>query len=82
MSNYVYLDNPYLDSLKALHKNTNLSLKGRIEQLNNVKLESSPLDIKLEPGLLQSNSYKEVLLTWLICAFVSPLFGYDSCRWS
>ncbi len=55
-------DNPYLDTLKALHKNTNLSLKGRIEQLNNVKLESSPLDIKLEPGLLQSKSYKEVLL--------------------
>lgn len=71
-------DNPYLDTLKALHKNTTLSLKGRIEQLNNVKSESSPLDIKLEPGLLQSKSYKEVLLAkaelanikWL-CARVS-----------
>jgi len=55
-------DNPYLDTLKALYNNTAVSLKGRIDQLNLVKLESSPLDIKLEPGLLQSKSYKEVLL--------------------
>jgi len=55
-------DNPYLDTLKVLYKNTALSLKGRIEQLNNVKSEFSPLDIKLEPGILQSKSYKEVLL--------------------
>ena len=55
-------NNPYLDTLKALHKNTAISLEGRIEQLNSTKLESSPLDIKLEPGLLQSRSYREVLL--------------------
>ncbi|CAN0515235.1 unnamed protein product, partial [Phaeothamnion confervicola] len=52
----------YLDTLKALHKNTVISLQGRIDQLNLTRLESSPLDIKLEPGLLQSRSYKEVLL--------------------
>ena len=55
-------DNPYLDTLKALHKNTVTSLKGRIEGLNLTRSESSLLDIKLEPGLLQSRSYKEVLL--------------------
>nr|QEQ13329.1 cytochrome oxidase subunit II [Ectocarpus siliculosus] len=55
-------DNPYLETLRELHKNTLLSLKSRIEQLNLTRLEFSPLDIKLNPGLLQSRSYKEVLL--------------------
>ncbi len=55
-------DNPYLETLKELHKNTLLSLTSRIEQLNSTRLEFSPLDIKLNPGLLQSRSYKEVLI--------------------
>ncbi|CAN0359168.1 unnamed protein product [Ectocarpus sp. 6 AP-2014] len=55
-------DNPYLGTLRELHKNTLLSLASRIEQLNLTRLEFSPLDIKLNPGLLQSRSYKEVLL--------------------
>ncbi|CAM9134749.1 unnamed protein product [Ectocarpus sp. 13 AM-2016] len=71
-------DNPYLETLRDLHKNTLLSLASRIEQLNLTRLEFSPLDIKLNPGLLQSRSYKEVLLAkselanikWL-CARVS-----------
>ena len=59
---YKDYDNPYLDTLKALYKNTLTSLEDRIDQLNLTKLESSLLDIKLEPGLLQSRSYREVLL--------------------
>jgi len=55
-------DNPYLGTLRELHKNTLLSLAGRIEQLNLTRSEFSPLDIKLNPGLLQSRSYKEVLI--------------------
>ena len=55
-------DNPYLETLRELHKNTLLSLASRIEQLNLTRLEFSPLDIKLNPGLLQSRSYREVLL--------------------
>ncbi|CAM9208929.1 unnamed protein product [Ectocarpus sp. 12 AP-2014] len=55
-------DNPYLETLRELHKNTLSSLASRIEQLNLTRLEFSPLDIKLNPGLLQSRSYKEVLL--------------------
>ncbi|CAN0575521.1 unnamed protein product, partial [Ectocarpus sp. 12 AP-2014] len=55
-------DNPCLETLRNLHKNTLLSLSSRIEQLNLTRLEFSPLDIKLNPGLLQSRSYKEVLL--------------------
>ena len=55
-------NNPYLDTLKALYNNTLTSLEERINQLNLTKSKSSPLDIKLEPGILQSRSYKEVLL--------------------
>ncbi|CAM9430913.1 unnamed protein product [Ectocarpus fasciculatus] len=55
-------DNPCLETLRNLHKNTLLSFSSRINQLNLTKLELSPLDIKLNPGLLQSRSYKEVLL--------------------
>ena len=55
-------DNPFLETLRELHKNTLLSLVNRIEQLNLARLELSPLDIKVNPGLLQSRSYEEVLL--------------------
>nr|AZJ13623.1 cytochrome oxidase subunit II [Endarachne binghamiae] len=55
-------DNPYLGTLRNLHKNTSLSLKDSIEQLKLTQVESSPLDIKLEPGVLQLKSYKEVIL--------------------
>ena len=55
-------DNPHLNTLRNLHKNTSLSLKNRTEQLRLTQIESSPLDIKLEPGVLQLKSYKEVVL--------------------
>ena len=55
-------NNPYVDTLKYLYKNTGLSLENRLEQLRLSKTEFSPLDIGLEPGLLQSKSYKEVVL--------------------
>ncbi len=55
-------NNPYQDTLKTLCNSTIISLENRIKQFNLTKLESSPLDIKLEPGLLQSRSYREVLL--------------------
>ena len=55
-------DNPYLITLKSLYDKTFLSLNDRFKQLNITKMECSPLDIKLDPGLLQTRSYEEVLL--------------------
>ena len=55
-------DNPYLETLRYLHKHTSLSLDNSLKQLEVTKAEFSPLDVKLKPGLLQSKSYKEVVL--------------------
>ena len=54
--------NPCLATLKSLHEKTLLSLSDRFEHLNMARIKYSPLDIKLDPGLLQSKSYEEVLL--------------------
>nr|WVH38393.1 cytochrome c oxidase subunit 2 [Colpomenia sinuosa] len=55
-------DNPYLETLRDLHKNIGLSLNNSIEQLRLTEIEFSPLKIRLEPGVIQSKSYKEVVL--------------------
>nr|YP_011008271.1 cytochrome oxidase subunit II [Hapterophycus canaliculatus]WBP70172.1 cytochrome oxidase subunit II [Hapterophycus canaliculatus] len=55
-------DNPNLETLRYLHKNTSSSLENRIEELRLTQIEFSPLDIKLESGGLQLKSYKEVVL--------------------
>nr|YP_009073532.1 cytochrome c oxidase subunit 2 [Scytosiphon lomentaria]AIQ78535.1 cytochrome c oxidase subunit 2 [Scytosiphon lomentaria] len=55
-------DNPYLETLRNLHKNTSLSLSNSVERLKLTQIEYSPLNIKLEPGVLQLKSYKEVIL--------------------
>nr|NP_150411.1 cytochrome c oxidase subunit 2 [Pylaiella littoralis]CAC50852.1 cytochrome c oxidase subunit 2 [Pylaiella littoralis] len=83
-------NNSCLDTLRVLHKKTVLSLTQRIEQVILMRLELSPLDIKLEPGLLQSKSYQEVLLAkaelanikWL-CARVAKTLDiplYDEAK--
>ena len=68
-------DNFYLETLRSLYKKTALSLKERIEQFNLTKAEFSPLDIKLNPNVLQSRSYKEVLLAKAELANIKWLCG-------